>query len=228
MEAHGGVVERAAAYDPDSTTFELPITEIAENEPDAVYVAAVDARAVLQLVPQTAFFGLRTAVLAGDDAWTDPAVIRRLDPVFANYRIVSGYADRVSPGTAWQHFKKMYEIKYRNALPNNMLAALGYDAMGVILVSLPLDGLGRPGPVGRRLSRLRGFDGATGELETVSARSSVVRRPFIAMIVDHELLAADEQEVEAWREDARVREELRLELLEAEEEEQARRGGNEP
>ena len=45
---------------------------------------------------------------------------------------------------------------------------------------------------------------------------------------DPVLIAPNGQAVETWREEARIREEIRLELLEAEEEEKARREGNEP
>ncbi|MFQ5746702.1 MAG: penicillin-binding protein activator [Gemmatimonadota bacterium] len=223
----GGYVADARAYEPDSTTFGGPIGALAAFAPDAVYVTAADERTVLQLAPQLAFYGLRGAIIAGGSAWAAPAVVRRLDPGFANGRIVGTYVDRTAPESAWTRFKVAYEKKYRKGLRNQLLPALGHDAMTSILAALPRDGLARPGAVARSWAGATALEGATGTFRPVPEEATVSRRTMIRVFSDRSLAAADVEDIwsrtraEGEREEAR--EELRREQAEAKAEREAAR-----
>ncbi|MFQ5888903.1 MAG: ABC transporter substrate-binding protein [Gemmatimonadota bacterium] len=224
VEAAGGGVLAAVAYDPDSTTFEGPITALAEREPEAVFVAADGPRTVLQLGPQLSFYGLRATILAGGPSWADPAVVRRLDPSFADYRIAATYVDRVSLETAWSSFQNLYEVTYRKPLPDNMFPALGYDATRLILEGVPAEGPVPPGSVARAASRRGPLAGATGELSPDPTTSTVGRRTLMRILRSRRLDPAEPADILAWAEEARRQEEARRELLqEMEERERATR-----
>lgn len=221
VEERGGEVAAAQAYPPDSTTFEGPITAIALQEPEAVIVFSDRARTVLQIAPQLVYYGLRRWVTAGDANWSDPVVVRRLDPSYADYRLVGTYVDRVTPGTAWQQFKAAYEAEYRKALPENMFAALGYDGMQLLLAGVPEAEWERRGAVGREIRR-GVHSGATGDLKVDARDGELGREVFVRVIRDGELRVPDAAEMRTWAEEQLELEEF-LDALE-EEKEKAKEG----
>ena len=220
VEDRGGSVLAAESYVSDSTTFGAPITNLAAAEPEAVMVFADGPRTVLQLAPQLVYYGLRRWVTGGDANWSDPAVVRRLDPSYSDHRLVATYVDQISPGTPWQEFEVNYETVYRKSLPDNMFAALGYDAMRLILRGVPEAEWQRRGSIGRGIRRSV-YRGATGDL-SVDRRTGEIRRDvFVRLIQDGELLIPDPAEMLLWAEEQRQLEEFLKALEEDKENEEA-------
>ena len=213
-ELGGRVV--AESYAPDSTTFGTPITALASAEPEAVVVFADRPRTVLQIAPQLVYYGLRRWVTAGDANWSDPEVVRRLDPSYADHRIVGLYVDRLSPDTPWQLFKARFEAHYRKALPNSMFTALGFDAMELILRGVPEAEPQRRGAVGRSIRRNM-HRGATGNLSVDRQTGEIRREVFIRVIKEGELRVPDTAEMLLWAQEQLELEEF-LNALEEEKE----------
>lgn len=205
MESRGGRVLAARAYAPDSTTFAEPIGAVAAVEPDVVFVAGESVPAILQLAPQLFYYGVDRSVVAGGAIWTEPAVIRRLDPLSANFRVVGTFVDRGAEGTPWSAFNAAYETKYRKLLRENMLPALGHDAVKLILAAAELSLLPLPGALSSAAAGLPEVAGATGGLRLDPETSAVRRRTLIRMIRDGELVSPDPGELLAWLEEARAR-----------------------
>jgi branched-chain amino acid transport system substrate-binding protein len=212
----GGRIVASESYAADSTTFGAPITALAAAEPEAVVVFSDRPRTVLQLAPQLVYYGLRRWVTAGDVNWSDPEVLRRLEPSYADYRLVGLFVDRLSPGTPWQAFKAQFEARYRKALLNNMFAALGFDAMALILKGVPEAEVERRGAVGRSIRR-GVHQGATGAL-SVDRRTGELRRDvYIRVIREGELRIPDTDEMLQWAQEQLELEEF-LKALEDEKE----------
>jgi branched-chain amino acid transport system substrate-binding protein len=220
VEANGGSVVAAQPYVADSTTFGAPITALATAEPAAVIVFADRPRTVLQIAPQLVYYGLRRWVTAGDANWSDPAVVRRLDPSYADHRLVGMYVDRVSPDTPWRQFEASYEALYRKALADNMFAALGFDAMNMILAAVPEAEWERRGAIGRSI-RKGSHQGATGAFRVDRASGTLGREVFVRVLKDGELEIPDAEEMLTWAEEQRELEEF----LRALEEEKAEEEG---
>jgi branched-chain amino acid transport system substrate-binding protein len=218
VEEWGGIVLASESYVADSTTFGTPITALAAAEPEAVIVFSDGPRTVLQLAPQLVYYGLRRWVTAGDANWSDPAVVRRLDPSYSDHRLVGMYVDRVSPRTPWQEFEASYENEYRKALYDNMFAALGFDAMNLILAGAPEAEPERRGSIGRAVRR-GVHRGATGDLSVDRRTGELRREVFVRLIQDGELRVPDSGEMLRWAEEQRELEEF-LKALEEEKEEQ--------
>jgi ABC-type branched-subunit amino acid transport system substrate-binding protein len=208
-------------FDPDSTTFEEPIRALAADSPQAVLVLAENGRQVLQVAPQLVYYGLRTSVIAGGDAWSEPEVLRRLDPVFANFRVLGTLADRTRRGGAWSVLREAWEREYREALPETVFPALGWDAARLLRAALPQDGLPRAGVVARRLRTLHDVVGATGTIDVDSVTGRPRRRAEVRMIIDGTLVAPDTAAIRESVERARLLEER---LREAEEEKEKAAG----
>ena len=204
-EEAGGQIVAEARYDPDSTTFQLPITTVAAANPDIVF-APVDApQTVLTLAPQLVYYGLDRSIVLGGEGWTDPTVLRRLEPFAANYRVVGLWVDRVSAGTPWQSFVNSYERTYRKSLRDNMLPALAYDAATLVLDALASSGLPIPAALAARLEGGARVEGVTGVLAPDPATSTVRRDTRIRMLLDGALVTADRSELLNWLAEARAR-----------------------
>ena len=220
--ASGAVIEAAVSYQPDSTTFQQPVLTVAEADPEAVLVLADDPATVLQLAPQVSYFGLRSRVIAGGETWSDPMVLRRLDPAFSDYRVVATFLDRTAPETAWTRFVAAYEDEYRRPAPDNLLPALGYDAARVVLTGIKRDALGRPGAVSRAILDAGYVDGATGRIRW-TREGHPAREVDVRMLLDRRLVDVDPEAISTWAEEARQQEELMKELEEQEERRKAAR-----
>lgn len=205
MESRGGRVLVARGYAPDSTTFAEPIAEVAAVAPDVVFVAGESVPSILQLAPQLFYFGVDRSVVAGGAIWAEPAVVRRLDPFSANFRVVGTFVDRGAEGTSWSAFKTSYEMHYKKLLRDNILPALGHDAVKLVLAAWERSLLPLPGALSSAAAGLSEVAGATGALRPDPESSAVARRTMIRMIRDGELVPADPGEVLAWLERARAR-----------------------
>jgi branched-chain amino acid transport system substrate-binding protein len=220
--ASGASVVGAQEFEPDSTTFELPIQAVLESDPEAVMVLAGDPATVLQIAPQLSYYGLRSRIIGGGEAWSDPSVLRRLEPAFADFRVVALFMDRTAEQTEWSRYVEAYERELRRLAPDNLLPALGYDATRLVLSGLGRETLGRPGAVARSIRAGGGLDGATGTIrfteDDLPARQAAVR-----MLLDGGLVEVDPDAISLWAEEARAQEELMKELEEEEEKRKAER-----
>ena len=220
--ASGAAVVGAREYEPDSTTFEIPIQAVLESDPEGVMVLAGGPATVLQIAPQLPYFGLRSRIIAGGEAWSDPSVLRRLEPAFADYRVVAMFLDRSAEGTDWTRYVEAYEREFQRMAPDNLLPALGYDAMRLVLAGMDRQTLGRPGAVARSIGDAGGLDGATGRIRFTDG-GLPVREVDVQMLLDGRLVEVDPDALSVWAEEARAQEELMKELEEEEEERKAAR-----
>ncbi len=209
-EHAGAIVTAYATYSADSTTFATPIRVVASFRPQAVFVAAGDASEALQMGPQLSFYGLRDVVVIGGPGWAEPTAVRRLEPTVADYRLVATFVDQFNERGAWFRFKRLYETTYRMSLRDNMLPALGHDAMSLVLAALPADGLARRGALSRTFRRLGPFDGASGELRPDTTGSTVSRRTLVRMIHDRSLVEPDPEAIAGWLSEVQAIEGARL------------------
>ena len=213
----------AEAYHPDSTTHEAQIARLTEADPDFVYTIADRPRQVLQVAPQLHFYGLRGRVTLVNQDWTHPTVLRRLDEPFSDYRVAGVYSERVG-NPAWEAFASAWDEAYRRSLPGNAFAALGYDAVGLVLDALPEPALVRPAALARAMTRLDGVQGVTGRFSFDPETGRLVRDARPRMILNSELVEPDPRAILEWSIDTREQELQRLEREAAEEEaEEARR-----
>ena len=219
---NGGSILAAQPYVADSTTFGTPIAALAAAEPAAVIVFADRPRTVLQIAPQLVYYGLRRWVTAGDANWSDPAVVRRLDPSYSDHRLVGTYVDRMSPDTPWRQFEAAYEAQYRKALADNMFAALGFDAMNLILAGVPEAEWERRSAIGRSIRRGT-HRGATGDLSVDPASGGLGRDVFVRVLQDGGLEIPDAEEMLRWAEEQLELEEFLKALEEEKEEEEGSR-----
>ncbi len=202
----GGAVVASRAYSAEATTFEPEIRGLAARGPGAVYLAAREARTALQIAPQLSYFGMGTAAVAGGSALGEPGVIRRLGGGSPSLYVTGVFTDR-GPESGWAEFRSNYEMMYDRTLSDNMLPALGYDAMKAVLGAADAVGLPRRGALARSLSA-GPVEGASGRIRFRPGRPAVERTVEIRLARDGELVAADPARLAGWIRKARDRREV--------------------
>jgi branched-chain amino acid transport system substrate-binding protein len=201
----------SSAYNPDSTTFRAEIESLAQLEPEVVFVSAPNPQSVLTLAPQLFYYHLDHSIIIGNSAWADPAVLRRLARNDGDYRVLGMWVDRTSPGTPWQDFALDYERKYSKSLRDNILPALSYDAITLVLSALDQARLPIPAALSAFLSRGPELAGVTGRLRPDASTSTIGRRTQIRMLYDGQLVRPDRARLLAWLDQARIAAVERLE-----------------
>lgn len=190
VRARGGEIVASIAYEDTAATFQLPLQFLGEAHPQAIYAPASEPETVIQLSPQFSFYGLRGIQVLGDAEWSDPKVLRLVEPRFINGTIISTFLDRSSPSVRWPEFVEMYERKYRKGLGDSLVPALAYDATHLILEALPW-GYPRRSAIARAFNDIRSVPGATGVFSVENG--AVTRRPFLLGVKDRELVPAFEE-----------------------------------
>ncbi len=200
-EAGGGWTVASAAYDPDATTHRRAFTEVGAFRPDAVWAGAAGASSLLQMAPQLAYYGIRSALVVGGPDWTRPGTVRRLEPVFTQFRVGAAFqrgGDREEERTVRDRFRAAYETRYRTTLGDNVLPMLGHDAALLVRRAAAAARPPRPRAVARAFAGLAGVEGATGVLDPAPGGGTVGRRVRIRALQDRRLRRTDAAEVRAW------------------------------
>lgn len=197
-ESGGGWMVAASSYDPSATTLERPVAEVAAFRPDAVYAGASGTSSLLQMAPQLAYYGIRAAVVVGGPDWTRPGTVRRLDPVFSQFRVGAGFASGRGGDSGRDRFRANYEKKYRTSLSGNVLPMLGHDAALLLRRAVAAARPARPRAVARAFARLESVEGATGLLSPDAGSGTVHRRVDFRALRDRRLEATSAEEVRDW------------------------------
>lgn len=181
FEDLGGRVAVMAPYDSGTTTFAQPIRRIAETRPDVVYIAA-PPQDIVVVAPQLSYYGIRDALLMGNESWLDPEVLRTVSTRFTDGVIASTSTPGEPGRAAAPEFVRLYEETYRRAL-DNPFPALGYDALRLLLrAARDSDGELTAARLAEALAAIRAFAGATGVLSV--EHGTLTRAPFLHRIRD--------------------------------------------
>lgn len=164
----GGSVLRSFAYEPGATFWESQILAAARLEPEAL-VLPVPPEDLPGMAPQVTFFGLDTLGIRilGTGGWTDPRILREVDPRHTNGVVVATPVRPDSTSEGYVRFREAYERRFRRSLVDGTIPALGYDAASLVLQGV-WAGAGRPAEVATALERVQGLRGATGTLSVVA------------------------------------------------------------
>jgi len=189
VRAWGGEVTASIAYEDTATTFQEPMEYLRSTHPQAIFAPASRPESVIQMSPQFSYYGLRGVQVLGDAEWSDPRVLRLVEPRFIDGTVIATFLDRASASVRWSQFVAQYERTYRKGLEDNLVPALAYDATRMVLASLPW-GYPRRSAIAHSFNRIRGLPGATGVLSV--EHGAITRRPFLLEFKERSLVAAFE------------------------------------
>jgi len=186
FEAGGGVVLRSVTYRPGTTSFELPLSQVVELEPDAL-VMLLPPEDVETVAPQIAYWGvddLEDLLILGNESWSSEQVLEAVPTRHTNGILtVSSREPGGELGPGWQEFVEAYEEHFMRTL-RSPVPALGYDAAR-LLMEAARNGDGTPEGMLRSLERIREFPGATGLLSVVDGR---IQRAYLPVEIQNRRL----------------------------------------
>jgi ABC-type branched-subunit amino acid transport system substrate-binding protein len=155
-------------------------------EPVAIFLP-IPTEDVEYVAPQLAHFALDTLAIEimGTSGWTDPQVLRLLEPRYLDGVVATATVGTGAPGSAGlSRFREAYERHFQRTLVSPT-PAIGYDAALLLLEALRP---GRLGPEDMRSSfeALSDVEGATGIFSVANDR--IVRRTQLVRIDRRQLV----------------------------------------
>ncbi len=163
FESRGGKIEEEAFFKSGDTNFSGLTARIksARPKPDCVLVASGPGEAGL-LVKQIRGAGITVPILGGDSFDTD-LVLSVPGPELANQVFFSCHLFPGDKRPEALNFEAAYQREYGVA-PPNAFAALGYDAVGLIIDAIKRADTADVDLVATALSKTNGYDGVTGRI----------------------------------------------------------------
>ncbi|MFO1070371.1 MAG: ABC transporter substrate-binding protein [Geminicoccaceae bacterium] len=166
LKDRGATVAGTGQYELGKVAATVPLDAIRSAQVDAVYVAGM-AEGSAELVRALRQGGIVQPLMAGD-GFDTPLLLdagSAADGVaFTTHALLDPPAD-----AAAARFADAYEAKFGKA-PENAFAALGYDALGLVLDAITRAGSAEPAAIRQALAATHGFAGVTGTIGYADGR----------------------------------------------------------
>lgn len=169
----GGEVVAEAQYTNRDKDFKALLNNLKQSNPDAVYVPGYYTEVKL-LLPQARQIGMKMPFFGGD-GWDSPETLA-IGPD-AEGCFYSDHYSADDPSEKVQAFVKAYRDAYGRT-PDAM-AALGYDAGGVMLKAIADAGKADRQAVRDALAKVADYDGVTGKITIDPSHNA--RKPIVVL-----------------------------------------------
>ncbi len=179
FEEQGGKIVSFETYTTGDKDFSAQLTKILAQKPDLIFLPAYYNDVPL-VVQQAQRLGLKVPFL-GSDAWSSPDLIKLSGGAVEGNYFCNHYAvDDASPKAV--KFIEAYKAKYGKA-PDDV-AALTYDAFGLLFQALKDSGKIERQSVRDAMARITGYDGVTGSMRFENGSGDPVKSAVILQIKD--------------------------------------------
>ncbi|OGV45500.1 MAG: ethanolamine utilization protein EutJ [Lentisphaerae bacterium GWF2_57_35] len=179
FNATGGSTVAFETYTTGDRDFSAQLTKIRETNPQLIFLPAYYNDVPL-VVQQAKRLGI-TAPFLGSDAWSSPDLIKLSQGAVEGYHFANHYAaDAATPEA--QKFIQAYQTKYGKT-PDDV-AALTYDAFGLLVEALKSAGKVDRKALRDALAKVPSFDGVTGHMKFVEGSGDPIKSAVILQIKD--------------------------------------------
>lgn len=175
----GGEIVAEQAYVQRDRDFTGQLTQIRSANPDVIYVPGY-YQEVGVIAKQTKQLGIKAPLLGGD-GWDSPQ-LWDLGGDALNGDYISNHYSVDDPSPAIQDFVKRYKAKYNGTAPD-ALAALGYDAMMVLVDSIKRAGGTDCQKLRDAIASTTNFKGVTGVISINGERNAV--KPAVVLELEN-------------------------------------------
>ncbi len=178
FERDGGKIVMEASYSKDDKDYKAPLTQIKAANPDCILVPGYYTQAGT-IAKQARDLGIQVPLLGGD-GWDSQEFF-----TYAGHNISNCYfSDHMAvddPNPVVQHFVQTYKAKYGH-MPD-ALAALGYDAMGLLFDAMKrAKSLNGP-DLRDAIAATKDYDGVTGKI-TINAQRNADKPAVIIEVAN--------------------------------------------
>jgi branched-chain amino acid transport system substrate-binding protein len=172
----GGEIVAEQAYSEGDTDFKAQLTALKATGPDAVIVPGYYTEAAL-IVKQARELNIQVPFVGGD-GWDSIKLIEIGGLAMNNCYFSTAYSAE-DPDSVVQNFARKYISRY-NEVPD-ALAALGYDAGGILFDAIRRAGSTEGAKIRDALAVTKGFRGVTGTIAIDADRNA--RKPAVIVAV---------------------------------------------
>jgi branched-chain amino acid transport system substrate-binding protein len=168
FEKLGGKIVAEEKWSTGDQDFSAQLTKIKATNPDAIYVGSYYNDVAL-ISRQARQLGLKVPLIGGDGFDSDKLFEIGKDTVVGHYFTNHYSKDDQDPVT--QKFVKAYAAKYGSA--PDALAALGYDAAGLLFDAIARAGKADPKAIREALAKTKDYKGVSGSITFDENRNPV-------------------------------------------------------
>jgi branched-chain amino acid transport system substrate-binding protein len=176
FKSMGGTITSKQAYNAGTQDFSAQLNSIQSTSPEMIYVPGYYTD-VANIAIQARRLGIKAPLLGGD-GW-DSAKLTEIGGAAIEGSFYSNHASPDDPSPKIQGFIEKYK-KAHNETPD-ALAALGYDAAGVLFEAIKRAGTTDGGPLAKAIAETKGYDGVTGTITIDKDRNAV--KPAVVLEV---------------------------------------------
>ena len=179
FEENGGTLVAFETYTTNDKDFSAQLTKIKDANPEVVFLPNYYSEVPLQ-VQQAHRLGLNVPFI-GSDSWGSAELLKLCGGDCAGFYFSTHYAaDAATPAAT--KFIAAYREKY-GSVPDDV-AALTYDAFGLLAQALTAAGKTDRQGVRDSLSKIENFDGVTGQMKFQAGSGDPVKSAVILQIKD--------------------------------------------
>ncbi len=179
FEKNGGQVVAFETYTTGDRDFSAQLTKIKAANPEVIFLPAYynDAAGITRQARQQGI----TAQFVGSDAWSSPEIIKLGGTDIEGSYFCNHYSTEIATPIA-QKFVADYTAKYGQA-PDDV-AALTYDAMGLVVQAIKEAGKIDRQAVRDALAKIAKYDGVTGTMQFKPGSGDPIKSAVILQIKD--------------------------------------------
>lgn len=196
VKLRGGEVVASQGYAESETDLRSQIRRLQGLEPNAADPGKVKAKfdalfipdyadRIGQLVSQLGYYGFEAVQLLGINGWNSPDLVRIGGAAVEGAVFVDGFF-RDSPAPAVRSFVEYYLQKYGEE--PSILAAQGFDVVGMLLTALETPGVGSREELRQALAGLQNYPGVTGTT-TFDPQGDASKGLFLLQVRDGQIVA---------------------------------------
>ncbi|MDD5368403.1 MAG: ABC transporter substrate-binding protein [Anaerolineaceae bacterium] len=179
FEENGGKVVSFETYTTGDKDFSAQLTKIKSTNPDVIFLPNYYSEVPLQ-VQQAHQLGI-TVPFLGSDSWGSADLLKLCGKDCEGYYFSTHYAADAATPVATK-FIQAYKAKY-NSTPDDV-AALTYDAFGLLWESLKSAGKVDRQAVRDALAKIPKFDGVTGTMQFKEGSGDPIKSAVILQVKD--------------------------------------------
>lgn len=179
FEQNGGKIVAFENYTTGDRDFSAQLTKIKAANPEVIFLPAYynDAAGITRQARQQGI----TAQFVGSDAWSSPEVITLGGDDIAGSYFCNHYSTEIATPIA-KKFVSDYTAKYGQA-PDDV-AALTYDALGILVQAIKEGGKVDRETVRNALAKIAKYDGVTGTMQFQPGSGDPIKSAVILQIKD--------------------------------------------
>jgi len=179
FEENGGTMTAFETYTTGDRDFSAQLTKIAASQPDILFLPDyyIDAALIAQ---QARRLGIKTQLI-GSDAWSTPEIVKLGGGDLEGSYFCNHFSTQIATPAA-QKFVADYQAKYGQ--PPDDVAALTYDAFGLLAEAIKKAGVTDRAAVRDALSKIPQYEGVTGVMRFEPGSGDPIKSAVILQIKD--------------------------------------------